>query len=73
MLARYGQAVECGEASGIAARLRIQFRADPADEFCRAAFRREHAAEKQQIAGLNGFRVGTERLRRCRELDAKFF
>ncbi len=43
------------------------------DEFRPASFRGQHPSQKKQIAGLHRFRVGAKRLRRRRELDAKFF
>ena len=41
--------------------------------FAFVAFRGKHPAQKKQIARLHRFHIGAERLRRRRELDAKFF
>jgi hypothetical protein len=43
------------------------------DEFRCAAFRGKHPAQKKQIARLRCFRIDAERLRRRREIEAKFF
>src|SRR6266480_2658482 len=63
--------VERGEVSRLASRFHIELRADASNEFRLAAFRGKHAGKKKQIACLHRFYIGSERLRRRRELDAK--
>jgi len=43
------------------------------DEFRCAAFRGKHPAQKKRIARLRCVRIDAERLRRRREIEAKFF
>ena len=73
MLPRDRQGVERREVSRLAPRFHIELRADAPNEFRHATFRGKHPGQKKQIARLHRFRIGAERLRRCRELDAKFF
>jgi hypothetical protein len=73
MLPRDSEGVERREVSRLAPRFHIELRADAPDEFRRAAFGGKHSGQKKQIARLHRFRIGAERLRRRRELDAKFF
>src|ERR1700730_1433920 len=73
MFSRDSKDVERGEMCSLASRFHIELRADAPDEFRRAAFRGEHPGQKKQIARLHRFHVSAERLRRCRQLDAKFF
>src|SRR2546421_9351580 len=72
MLSRDGEGVERREASRLAPRFHVKFRADAPDEFRSVAFSGKHPTQKKQLARLHGFHVGAERLRRCRKLDAKF-
>jgi hypothetical protein len=72
MLPRNSEGVESREASGLTPRFHVHFRPDAPDEFRRAAFRGKDAGEKKQTARLHPFRIGPERLRRRRELDASF-
>src|SRR5439155_19002635 len=48
-------------------------RAEAPNEFRSLAFRGKHPAQKKQIARLHRLCIGAERLRRGRQLDAKFF
>src|SRR5208283_316744 len=73
MLPRNRKAVERREASRLAPRVHTQLRSDAPYEFRLATFRRKHPSQKKQIARAHCFRIGAERLRRRRELDAKFF
>ena len=73
MLPRDSEDVERREVSRLAPRFHIEFRADAPNEFRAVAFRGKHPAQKKQIARLHRFHIGAERLRRRRELDAKFF
>src|SRR6267143_2451023 len=73
MLSRDSENVERREVSRLAPCFHIKLRADAPDKFCRAPFRGEHPGEKKKIARLHRFHIGSERLRRRRELDAKFF
>ena len=45
----------------------------PPDKFRPMAFGGQHIAQKKQIARLYRFHICAERLRRRRELNAKFF
>src|SRR5262245_30685587 len=72
MLASDSEAIECREASRPAARFHIEFCADAHNEFCPASFRGKHAGKKKQIARLHRLRIYAERLRRRRQVDAKF-
>src|SRR5882762_6408689 len=67
------EAVKRREIGRLAARVHVEFRTDAPDEFRRAAFRGKHSGQKKKIARLHCFRIGAERLRRRRKLDAKFF
>jgi hypothetical protein len=73
MLRRDSEHVERRELGGLAPRFHIELPADAPDEFCSAAFRGKYPTQKKLIAGLYRFQIGAERLRRRRELDAKFF
>ena len=73
MLPRDSEDVERREMGRLAPRFDIELRAEAPNEFCPVAFRGEHSAQKKQIARLHRFHIGAERLRRRRELDAKFF
>src|SRR2546421_2637136 len=73
MLPRDSEDVERREVSRLAPRFYIELRADAPNEFCPVTFRGKHPAQKKQIARLHRFHIGTERLRRRREFDAKFF
>ena len=73
MLPRDSEDIERREVSRLAPRFHIELRADAPNEFRRVAFRGKHPAQKEQIARLHRFHIGAERLRRRRELDAKFF
>jgi hypothetical protein len=73
MLLRDSEDVERREVSRLAPRFHIELRADTPNEFRPVAFRGKHPAQKKQIARLHRFHIGAERLRRRRELDAKFF
>jgi hypothetical protein len=73
MLPRDGEDVERREASRLAPRFHIDFRADAPNEFRPVAFRGKHPAQKKQIARLHRFHISAERLRRrlrcaCRPL-----
>src|SRR6266513_5769613 len=72
MLPRNSEDIERGEVSRLAPRFHIELRADAPNEFRPVAFRGKHPTQKKQIARLHRFHIGTERLRRHRELDAKF-
>ena len=72
MLSRDSERVERREVSRLAPRFHIELGADAPNEFRLAAFRGKHPGQKKQIAGLHRFHIGAERLRRRRELDAKF-
>src|SRR5438132_3724409 len=72
MLPRNSKDIERREMSRLAPRFHIELRADAPNEFRGMAFRRKHPAQKKQIARLHRFHIGAERLRRRRELDAKF-
>src|SRR5579863_4886030 len=65
--------VERREARGRPASLHIELRSDAPDEFRFMAFGGEHHAEKKEFAGLDGFHVGSEGLRRGWKSDAEFF
>src|SRR5207244_12176325 len=73
ILPRDGDDVDRRKRSRLAPGFHIELRADGPNEFRAVSFRRKHAAEKKQIARLHRFSVCTERLRRCRQLDAEFF
>ena len=73
MFSRDSEDVEGREVSGLAPRFHIELRADAPNEFRRAALRGKHPGKKKQITGLHRFHISPERLRRGRELDAKFF
>src|SRR6266853_5601775 len=73
MLTCDSEAVKRREIGRLAARVHVEFRTDAPDEFRRAAFRGKHSGQKKKIDRLHCFRIGAERLRRRRELDAKFF
>src|SRR5258706_12696234 len=73
MLTCDSERVQRRKASRLAPRLHIELCADAPNEFRPASFRGQHPGQKKQIAGLHRFRVGAKRLRRRRELDAKFF
>src|SRR6202040_173630 len=73
ILPRDREDVERREASRVAPRFHIEFRADAPNEFRPVAFRGKHPAQKKQIARLHDFYIGTKRLRGRRELDTKFF
>src|SRR5262245_3479078 len=73
MLPRDSEAVERREVSRLAPRFHIEFGANAPNEFRPVAFGGKHSAQKKQIACLHRFHIGAERLRRCRELDAKVF
>ncbi len=73
MLPRGSEDVKRREVSRLAPRVHIELRADAPNEFRPVAFRGKHPAQKKQIARLHRFHIGAERLRRRRELDAKFF
>src|SRR6266849_135272 len=73
MLPRDSEDIERRKVSRFASRFYIEFRADAPNEFRLVAFRGKHPAQKKQIARLHRFHIGAERLRRLRELDAKFF
>src|SRR5258708_5840961 len=73
MLPRDSERVQCRKASCLAPRFHTELCADAPNEFRPASFRGQHPSQKKQIAGLPRFRVSAKRLRRRRELDAKFF
>src|SRR2546421_5851224 len=73
MLPRDSEYIERREVSRLVPRFHIELRADAPNEFGHVAFRGKHPAQKKQIARLHRFHIGTERLRRGRELDTKFF
>src|SRR5713226_9554058 len=73
MLPRNSEDIECSEVSRLAPRPHVELRADAPNEFRPAAFRRKHAGEKKQLAGLNCFHIGAERLGWHGELDAELF
>src|SRR5438105_9171369 len=62
MLPRDREGIESSEVSRLAPRLHVELRADAPNEFRLAAFRRQHAGEKKQLARLNCFHIGAERL-----------
>jgi hypothetical protein len=72
VLPRDGQDVERREPGRLAPRLYIELRSDAPDESGLVTFRRKHPAQEEQIAGLHRLHICAERLRRHRELDAKF-
>jgi len=47
----------------------VEFLADTPNKFWLLVFGRKHAAEEQQIAGLDSLDISAERRRRLRELD----
>src|SRR5262249_15129789 len=73
VLPRDSERVQRRKASRLAPRLLIELCTDAPDEFRRAIFRGKHPGQKKQITGLDCFGVGAKRLRRRRQLDAKFF
>src|SRR5882762_3364875 len=73
MLSRDSENVERREVSRLAPRFHIELRADAPNKFRPMAFRGKHPGQKQQIARLHRFHIGTERLGGRRERDAKFF
>jgi hypothetical protein len=73
MLARDGEDVERRESRRRTGRFQVELRAEAPDEFRRAAFCREHAGEKKQIACAHRFDISAERLGRRRKRDAEFF
>ena len=73
MLPRDSEDIERREVSSLAPRFHIELRADAPREFRAAALGGEHPGQEEQIARLHRFHIGPERLRRRRELDAKFF
>src|SRR5437660_5463884 len=73
MFSRDSENVERREVSCLAPRFHIELRADAPNEFRPVAFRGKHPAQKKQVARLYRFLIDAERLRRCREVDTKFF
>src|SRR3954466_8496416 len=71
VLARDCQDVERCDASRLPCRVSIELRADPADECRCPTFSRKHPSKKEEVAGLDGFRVGTERFGRRWKSDTK--
>ena len=67
------EAIQRCQASRRAPCFHIEFSADAPDELRFAAHGGKHSCEKQQVACLHCLRIDAERLRRCRELDAKLF
>src|SRR5262249_44230248 len=72
MLPRDSEGVERREAPRLAPPFHIELCADAPNEFRPGAFRGKHPTQKEEIARLHRFHIGAERLRRRRELDAKF-
>jgi hypothetical protein len=73
VLPRDSENVECREASRLSRRFHIELSANTPNEFRPVAFRRQHPARKKQSTRLHRFHIRTERLRRCRDVDAEFF
>ena len=71
MLPRDSEGIERREVSSLARRFHIELRADASDELRPVTFRGKHPAQKKQIARLDCFRIGAERLRRRRKPDTK--
>src|SRR5437588_2223841 len=73
MVSRDREDIERCKPCRLAPRFHIELRADTPNDFRLATFRWKHPSQKKQIARLHRFHIGAERLRRRRELDAKFF
>src|SRR5258708_30297313 len=73
VFARNRKAVERSEISRLPPRFHIKLPADAPNELRRTAFRGQHPSQKEQIARLQRFHIGAERLRWRRELDAQIF
>lgn len=73
MLPRDREDVERREVRRFAPGLHIELRSDAPDELRRTPFRGKHPGQKEKIARLHRLHIGSKRLRRRRELDAKFF
>jgi hypothetical protein len=73
MFADHREDVEGREVSRVTPCCNIQLGANPAHDFWTVTFRRQHPAEKKQVASLDGFHVCSERFGRIRKRDAKFF
>src|SRR4029077_12279784 len=71
MLPRDSQDVERRQVSRLPSGFYIQLLSHVTDEFSFAALRRKHSGQKKQIARLDCFRIGAERLRWRRKLDTK--
>src|SRR6266850_1484227 len=72
MLPRDSEAIENRQASRRAPCFHIEFRTNAPNEFRAMAFSGKHPTQKKQIARLDRFHIGAERLRRRRELNFKF-
>src|SRR5262249_35276328 len=73
VLPRDCEGVERRKVSRVMSCFQIELSADAPDEFRSATFCGKHSGEEKQIARLHHFRIGAERLRWRRKLDAKFF
>src|SRR6266576_384688 len=73
VFSRDSKNVERGEMCSLASRFHVKLLADAPYKFCHTPFRGEHPGQKKQIARLHRLHISTERFRRRRELDAKFF
>ena len=73
MFSRHGEHVKRSKMGCLAPLFYIEFRADSSSNFPSVAFCGKHPAHEKQIACLNRFHIGTERLRWRGKLDAKFF
>src|ERR1700722_4372135 len=67
------QPIEPRKMSRLPARVQVKLSANASNEFCFMSFCGKHSTEKQEPAGLYGFGVGSERLRRSREFNTKLF
>src|SRR5258708_13280411 len=72
MLPRDSEGIERRQPSRLLACFQIEFRTDAPDEFRFAAYSGKHSRQEKQVARLYRLRINTERLGRCRKLDAKF-
>ena len=73
MLPRDSQDVERRQVSRLPSCFYIQLLSQVTDELSFAAFRRKHSGQKKQIARLDCFRIGAERLRWRRKLIPSSF
>src|SRR5579863_1712623 len=73
MFTRNCQPIERRKLSRLPARIKVNLSANASNDFCFISFRGKHSTEKQEPAALYGFGVGSERLRRSREVNTELF